>query len=81
MIELTKAKLFKLIQEMKEYRKALPKMSTNDMMKRHKTRVEYILLDRILTDEGIDKLISKFKHEKRNLEMVKKIVEEESENN
>ena len=78
MIELSKDKLFKLIQEMKEYRKISPKETARDMMKRYKMKTEFLLLDRILNEEGIDSLITKTTHEKKNLEMVKEIIKNES---
>lgn len=77
MITIDEDQLYKLIREMKEFRKAMPKETTKDMMRRHKIKVEYMLLDKILTDEGIEKLISKINHEKNNLEMIKEIAKDE----
>jgi len=74
MIEISKDKLFKLIQEMKEYRKISSKETARDMMKRYKLKTEYLLLDKILNDEGIDNLITKTTHQKKNLEMVQEII-------
>lgn len=77
MIKIDKNKLYKLIQEMKEYRELLSNVDKIELMKRYKTKVEYLLLDKILKEKGIDVIAKRIQHEKRNLEMVEEITKSE----
>lgn len=76
-IKINKDMLYRLIQEMKEFRKLIPKDDTKNLIRRHKLKMEYLLLDRLLIDNGIDKMVIKINHEKTNMMMVNALIKED----
>lgn len=77
MITISEDKLFKTIQELKEIRKMLPKDNYNMALKRHKIKIEYILLENILKDKGIDVYMQKLINSKNATRLNNGIVKDE----
>ena len=76
MIQISKDKLYKLIKELKELKLIIPAVSKGDLLKRFKIKVQTALLDRILDEEGIDKLLAETKSNKNSRLLVDAVVEE-----
>jgi len=70
-------KLYKLIQETKELRQSMPKDDKKYLLKRHKLKIEGLLLDKILINKGIDTIVKAVKHETRAMDTVNLISDEE----
>lgn len=79
-IVISKSKLFKLVREMKEYRKLFASSCKNtkaDLIFKHNLKVQTDLLDGILSDGGIDKFMNKITSKKEHLLLVEGIEKNE----
>jgi len=81
MIEILKDKLYKLIKELKELREVVESDGKANLLKRFKIRIQVALLERILKDEGINKLLEETKSNKNSRLVVEAAIEEEENEN
>ncbi|KKL49769.1 hypothetical protein LCGC14_2312200 [marine sediment metagenome] len=69
-IVITKDKLFRAIQELKEVKKNIPADIDNLILKRHNLMIQKELLDKILMTGGIDFLLEKLEKHQNKLKLV-----------
>jgi hypothetical protein len=68
MIEISNDKLFKLVQEMKELRTMLPRVTTADYTKIYRLKIQEELLDNMLTHEGLNDFFNEILRRKVRLQ-------------
>jgi len=81
-IKISKDELFKIVQELKEIRQFMKEANTKStLIKKHNLKVQYGLLDKILTNDGINFLFDYVKQFKQQKDLIEAIKEEDKNEN